>query len=67
MTNAEMAKKVKADREEHIKALMEMRNMMFESDNWESMMRLINAVTAGAFALERLNKEDFGEEVVKND
>ena len=60
MTNAEMAEKVKANRIEHINALMEMREMMFNSENWESMMRLINAVTAGAFALERLNKEDFG-------
>lgn len=62
MTREEMGEEIKARREEHIKALMEMRNMMFESDNWENMMRLIRAVTAGAMALQRLNSIDFGEE-----
>lgn len=60
MVSKEMRERIKADRIEHIKALREMREMMFDSDNWERMMRLINAVTAGAYALERINKEDFG-------
>ena len=60
MVSKETRERIKADRIEHIKALREMREMMFDSDNWEGMMRLINAVTAGAFALERINEEDFG-------
>lgn len=56
-----MDEEIKARREEHIKALMEMRNMMLESENWENLKRLIRAVTAGAMALQRLNSIDFGE------
>lgn len=55
-------KDLKARREAHIEALREMRDMMFESEHWEHMKRLIDAVTAGAFAIARLNKIDFGED-----
>ena len=58
--NAEEAE-TKKHREEAIGALKEMRDMMLESENWESMMRLIDAVTMGAFAISRLNEIDFGE------
>lgn len=58
-------KETKARREKHIEALREMRDMMLESDNWENMTRLIDAVTAGAFAIARLNEIDFGEEEVE--
>lgn len=61
MTIEEKADVIKKNRIEHIKALREMRDMMINDDNWENMKRLIEAVTAGAFALARLNKEDFGE------
>lgn len=54
-------KKLKARRENNIQALKEMRDMMLESENWEHLMRLIDAVTAGAFAIARLNEIDFGE------
>ena len=54
-------KALKARRETHIEALKEMRDMMLESENWEHMTRLIDAVTAGAFAIARLNKIDFGD------
>lgn len=53
-------KDAKQHREEAIKTLKEMRDMMLESDNWESLMRLIDAVTMGAFAIARLNEIDFG-------
>ena len=53
---------LKARREEHIKVLREMRDMMLEDENWERMKRLIGAVTAGAFAIARLNKIDFGKD-----
>lgn len=53
-------KDAKHHREEAIKTLKEMRDMMLESDNWESLMRLIDAVTMGAFAIARLNEIDFG-------
>ena len=55
-------KELKARREGHIQALKEMRDTMLESENWEHLKRLIDAVTAGAFAIARLNKIDFGEE-----
>ena len=35
---------------------------MMESDNWESLMRLVDAVTLGAFAIARLNEIDYGKE-----
>lgn len=57
---------VKARREEHIKALREMRDMMLNDDNWENMKRLIEAVTAGGMALQRLNMIDFGESEVQD-
>ena len=50
----------KKHREEAIEALKEMRDMMMESENWESMMRLVDAVTMGAFAIARLNEIDYG-------
>lgn len=55
-------KDLKARREAHIEALREMYDMMLESEHWEHMKRLIDAVVAGAFALGRLNKIDFGED-----
>lgn len=48
------------NRKEAIEALKEMRDMMLESPNWESMKRLIDAVTMGAFAIARLNEIDYG-------
>lgn len=56
----EQEKDTKKHREESIKALKEMRDMMMNSDNWESMKRLIDAVTMGAFAIARLNEIDYG-------
>lgn len=50
----------KKHREEAIKALKEMRDIMMESENWESLMRLVDAVTMGAFAIARLNEIDYG-------
>lgn len=52
----------KKHREEAIEALKEMRDMMMESENWENMMRLVDAVTMGAFAIARLNEIDYGKE-----
>jgi hypothetical protein len=59
----------KKHREEAIKALKEIRDMMMNSDDWESMRRLIDAVTMGAFAIARLNEIDYGktESEDKND
>lgn len=53
---------VKKRREEAISTLKEMRNMMMNSDDWKSMMRLIDAVTMGAFAIARLNEIDYGKD-----
>lgn len=58
----EQEKETKKHREEAIKALKEMRDMMMSSDNWESMKRLIDAVTMGALAIARLNQIDYGKE-----
>lgn len=52
--------KAKKHREEAIEALKEMRDMMMESENWENMIRLVDAVTMGAFAIARLNEIDYG-------
>ena len=60
MTKAEA--ETKKHREEAIEALKEMRDMMMKSDNWEAMMRLVDAVTMGAFAIARLNEIDYGKE-----
>lgn len=57
MTKAER----KAKLEERVKTLKEMRDVMLNSENWERMKRLIEAVTAGAMAIQRIIKEDFGD------
>ena len=54
----------KKHREEAIDALREMRDMMMNSDNWENMMRLVDAVTLGAFAIQRLNEIDYGKDEI---
>ena len=50
----------KKHREEAIETLKELRDVMMESENWEAMMRLVDAVTMGAFAIARLNEIDYG-------
>ena len=60
MTKQEL--ETKKHREEAIETLRELREMMMNSDNWESLMRLVDAVTLGAFAIQRLNEIDFGKE-----
>lgn len=54
--------KTKKHREEAIDALKEMRDTMMNSDNWENMIRLVDAVTMGAFAIARLNEIDYGKD-----
>ena len=56
----EQEKDTKKRREEAIEALKEMRDIMMNSDNWENMLRLVDAVTMGAFAIARLNEIDYG-------
>ena len=46
----EQEKETKKHREEAIETLKEMRDMMMNDDNWENMLRLVDAVTLGAFA-----------------
>lgn len=54
-----------ADRKErlkkHVETLKEMRETMLNDENWEIMKRLIEACTAGAMAIQRVIREDFGE------
>lgn len=57
---SEQEKETKKHREEAIETLKEMRDMMMNSDDWESLMRLVDAVTMGAFAIARLNEIDYG-------
>lgn len=59
----EQKSEARKHREEAISTLKEMRDMMMNSDDWESMMRLVDAVTLGAFAIARLNEIDYGEDV----
>ncbi len=56
-----MNEHTKERRETHIRNLQQMRRTMLESENWENLKPWIEAVTAGGMALQRLNKEDFGE------
>lgn len=56
-TGAERKKRLK----EHVETLKEMRQTMLNDENWEYMERLIEACTAGAMAIQRIIKEDFGE------
>lgn len=58
----EQEKETRKHREEAISTLKEMRDMMMNSDDWESMMRLVDAVTMGAFAIARLNEIDYGKD-----
>ena len=44
--------------EKYIKACQEMRQMMLNDDNWENMKRLIDAVTYGGMALQRIQEEN---------
>lgn len=46
--------------EANIEALKDMRDVMLSQENWECMTRLIDACTAGAMAIQRIIKEDFG-------
>ena len=55
-------KETKKHREEAIETLKEMRDMMMNSEDWESLLRLVDAVTLGAFAIARLNEIDYGVE-----
>jgi hypothetical protein len=57
MTDTERMEKL----EKHVEALKEMRQVMLNDENWEHMKRLIEACTAGAMAIQRIIKEDFGE------
>ena len=52
----------KKHREEAIDTLKEMRDMMMNDDNWENMLRLVDAVTLGAFVIQRLNEIDYGKD-----
>ena len=58
MTDTERKERLKG----HVETLKEMRQTMLKDENWESMMRLIEACTAGAMAIQRIIKEDFGEQ-----
>lgn len=60
MTNEERIRKRKL--EKHVEMLKEMRNAVLEDENWENMKRVIEALTAGAMAIQRIIKEDFGEQ-----
>ena len=57
MTDTERKERLKR----HVETLKEMRQTMLNDENWESMKRLIEACTAGAMAIQRIIKEDFGE------
>lgn len=60
-----MDNEVKIRREKHIKKLIEVKNMMQESENLLEMKDIYEAIIAGCMALQRLNKIDFPEEQEK--
>ena len=47
--------------EEHAETLEEMKQVIINDENWVNMTRLIEACTAGAMAIQRIIREDFGE------
>ena len=59
MTHEERIRKRKL--EKHVEMLKEMRNAVLKDENWENMKRVIEALTAGAMAIQRIIEEDFGE------
>ena len=61
MTEAERRERL----EEHVETLKEMRQVMLNDENWEYMKRLIEACIAGAMAIQRVIREDFGESEVQ--
>ena len=48
--------------ENNVVTLKEMREVMVASENWEKLKRQIEACTSGAMAIQRIIKEDFGEQ-----
>ena len=58
MTDTERKERLKRQ----VETLKEMRQTMLNDENGESMKRLIEACTAGAMAIQRIIKEDFGEQ-----
>lgn len=59
MTPQEQERKNKLER--HVKTLKAMREVVIKDENWESMKSIINALTAGAMAIQRIIREDFEE------
>lgn len=57
-TDAERKERLKG----HVETLKEMRQVILNDVNWVNMKRLIEACTAGAMAIQRIIKEDFGEQ-----
>jgi hypothetical protein len=47
--------------EKHVKVLIELRNKLFEREDWESLLPYSDAVTAGGMAIQRILREDFGD------
>ena len=60
MTLQEQERKNKL--EQHVKTLKAMREVVIKDENWENMKSIINALTAGAMAIQRIIREDFGGE-----
>ena len=60
MTHEEWIRKRKL--EKNVAMLKDLRNAVLEDENWENMKSVIEALTAGAMALQRIIKEDFGEQ-----
>ena len=47
--------------ENHVKVLIELRNKLFEREDWESLLPYRDAVTAGCMAIQRILRDDFGD------
>lgn len=58
-----MDKETKERREHQVECLKRMRQMMLDSENWENMKNLIEAVTAGGMALQTLTDMSEGNRI----
>lgn len=53
---------IKERREKHVEKLIEIKNMLSESENLMNMKEIYEAIIAGGMALQRLNEIDFPKE-----
>lgn len=71
MKNVAEVKKRMSERKERLErdrdTLIEIRQMLIAEDDWEKYSPIIEAVTTGGMAIQRIIREDFGDEKSNRD